>query len=246
MAYLIDLHCHILPGVDDGADRPLTALRMAEIAAQSDIGCIVATPHCNTRSRLRNFRSPALDRAFADLQQGVREASLPVQILPGAEVLLRADVDRLLEEEAVYTLAGSDYLLVEFYFDEHPDLMDLALDAVRAHGYIPVIAHPERYFCVQDLPEMAERWYRRGYVLQLNKGSILGDLGERAYDCSRSFLQRGLCHLIASDAHHCDYRTPSFIRLLGELEMCFPQVPIELLLSENPQRIIDNQRLSAP
>ena len=246
MAFLIDLHCHILPGVDDGADRPLTALRMAEIAARSDIGCIVATPHSNTRSQRKNYRSAALDRAFSDLQRAVREAELPVQILTGCEVLLRGDVDALLETQSLYTLAGTKYLLVEFYFDELPDTMDWALDAVKAHGYVPMIAHPERYFCVQDRPEMARRWLRRGFGLQLNKGSILGDLGEGAYDTARAFLQQGLCHVIASDAHHCDYRTPSFLRLLGELERRFPDLPPELFLEENPRRILQNTNLLAP
>ena len=141
------------------------------------------------------------------------------------------------------TLNGSRYLLVEFYFDEHPRYMDDALRTVQAHGFKPIVAHPERYFCVQDDPSMASQWYRRGYGLQLNKGSILGDLGEGAYDTAREFLRRGLCHVIASDAHHAAFRTPSFLRLLGELEYCFPDLDPMLYLEKNPQRVIENKSL---
>lgn len=238
---MIDLHCHILPEVDDGAESLEIALAMAEIAQASGIETVVATPHCNARDRRKNFRSDALDAAFRSLQAAIDRAQIPVRVLSGCEVLLRGDVGALLDAQPLYTLAGSRYLLVEFYFDEHPQFMDAALSSVRAHGYVPVVAHPERYFCVQDMPEMAARWYERGDVLQLNKGSILGDLGERAYDTSRDFLRRGLCHVIASDAHHAAFRTPSFTRLLDELEYFFPNTPIERLLQTNPQRILDNQ-----
>ena len=246
MASLIDLHCHILPGVDDGADTPRTSLRMAELAARSEIGCIVATPHCNTRSLRKNYRSAALREAFAALQYAMDAAHIPVELLPGSEVLLRGDVEALLKTQPLFSLADSRYLLVEFYFDETPKFMDAALKAVQEHGYVPMIAHPERYFCVQDMPEIARRWHRLGYGLQLNKGSILGDLGEGAYDCARAFLRDGLCHVIASDAHHCDYRTPSFLRLLEELDLCFPQLPAELFLAENPRRVIENKQLLEP
>ena len=238
---MIDLHCHILPGVDDGAPSPDISLAMAALGADEGITTIVATPHCNTRDPRKNYKSAALSAAFRDLQDAVRAAGVPIRLLPGCEVLLRGDVGRLLDTQRLYTLAGSRYLLVEFYFDERPEVMDAALRTVRAHGYVPVVAHPERYFCVQDRPEMAARWYERGDILQLNKGSILGDLGERAYDVSRDFLRRGLCHVIASDAHHAAFRTPSFSRLLNELEYHFPAVPADLLLEENPRIIIQNQ-----
>ena len=240
---MIDLHCHILPGVDDGSAQMEISLDMAALAAASEIGTIVATPHCNTRDQRKNYRSPELDAALAALQRALDRASTPVKVLPGSEVLLRNDVGLLLDTQPLYTLAGSRYLLVEFYFDEDPRFMDEALATVRRHSLIPVVAHPERYFCVQDMPRMAERWYERGYLLQLNKGSILGDLGERAYDTGRDFLQRGLCHVIASDAHHAAWRTPSFLRLLDELDYFFPQVPAELLLERNPRRIIENRIL---
>lgn len=238
---MIDLHCHILPGVDDGAPSMAVALDMAAKAAASEITTVVATPHCNADPRMRNFKSPALDAAFARLQSAVTAAGLPVRVLPGCELLLYGDVGALLGENRPYTLAGSRYLLVEFFFDESPRYLDAALQTVRAHGYVPVVAHPERYLCVQDVPAMASRWLSRGDILQLNKGSILGDLGEGAYDTARLFLQRGLCHLIASDAHHAAYRSPSFLPLLDELEYHFPNLDPALLLEKNPLRVIENK-----
>lgn len=242
---MIDIHCHILPGVDDGAASLDAACRMAALAAESGVGTLIATPHCNARDERKNYRSPALDGAFAALQREFDRLGLPVRVLPGCEVLLRGDVGALLAEKPLYTLAASRYLLVEFYFDEDPRYMDAALATVRAHGYAPFVAHPERYFCVQDDPALALRWFEAGCGLQLNKGSVLGDLGEGAYDVSRALLRDGLCHAIASDAHHFAYRTPSFARLLDELDYAFPAIDAALLLERNPQNVLQNRALEA-
>lgn len=239
---MIDLHCHILPGVDDGADSLGTALAMARVAAGSGIDTIVATPHCNAPGKSHldgNFRSRKLDGAFAALQDAFKTDGLPVGVLPGCELLLYGNVDKLLERP-VCTLAESRYLLVEFFFDEHPRAMDDALATVAAHGYVPVVAHPERYFCVQDLPQLVRGWFDRGYVIQLNKDSILGNLGEGAYDVSRQLLRERLCHVIASDAHHNMRRRPTFEAVWDELEYCFPTLDPALLLEKNPRKIIGN------
>ena len=240
---MIDLHCHILPGVDDGADSLDTALGMAALALEAGVDTVVATPHCNTRSEPKNYRSPALDAAFDGLRRALREETLPLTVHTGSEVLLHGDVGALLDTQRLYTLGGSRYLLVEFYFDEQPAAMEDMLQAVAAHDYVPVIAHPERYFCVQDLPDIAARWQERGWVLQLNKGSILGDLGEGPYDTARRFLRDGLCGVIASDAHHYAFRTPRFDRLLDELEYFFPQLDPAQYLEKNPARILTGQSL---
>ena len=240
---MLDLHCHILPGLDDGAADPGISLEMAAMAADSGVTHIFATPHCNTRNEQRNFHSPALIQAYANLQNAIDEAGIPVRLLSGAEVLARGHFAEHLAAGDFMTLNGSRYLLVEFYFNEDPDYMEHCLRAVKAEALVPVVAHPERYYCVQRSPALAQQWADGGCVLQVNKGSLLGDLGEDAYETAAMLLRRGAVSVIASDAHHFLYRMPHFGALLDCLEHRFPEADPALLLYENPLKIAKDQAL---
>ena len=171
---VLDLHCHILPNLDDGAQTMDESLEMAALAASSGVHYIFATPHCNTRDPRKNYRSAPLIAAYETLQQALDDRQIPITILSGAEVLARGDFEAHLEAEDFMTLNGSRYLLTEFYFDEAPAYMEHCLQAVEAARLVPVIAHPERYFCIQRNPGLATDWAERGRILQINKGSLLG------------------------------------------------------------------------
>lgn len=238
---MIDLHCHILPDVDDGAESVEVACEMAAMAADSGVDTIVATPHCNTRDELKNYRCPGLDEHFRMLQDAFDYFSIPVRLLPGAEILVRDDMDLLLSEHRFYTLAGSRYLLTEFYFDEPPEYMDRELARIAAAGLVPVVAHPERYFAVNDDPEIVRRWHDLGYVIQVNKGSVLGRFTEEAYETACALLKDHIADVIASDAHHYEYRTPDMSELLVWMDSHCRQEYTRLLLEQNPQRIIENK-----
>lgn len=240
---MIDLHCHILPGLDDGAPSLAISLEMAAIAADAGVTEIFATPHCNTRNERKNYRSNALLDACGELQAALDAERIPIRILPGAEVLARGRFEAHLDAGDFMTLNGSRYLLIEFYFDEEPDYMEHCMRAVESAGLIPVVAHPERYFCVQRSPELAELWAGAGAVLQINKGSLLGELGEAAYITAAMLLRRGVVSVIASDAHHCRYRTPALHMLPPLLERRFPEVDADLLLRIHPLRIAMDQAL---
>lgn len=240
---MLDLHCHILPGLDDGAADPGVALEMAAMALASGVTHIFATPHCNTRNEQKNFYGPELIHAFHDLQKLLDQEGLPLKILSGAEVLARGQFDEHLAAGDFMTLNGSRYLLVEFYFNESPDFIDRCLRAVDAQGLVPVVAHPERYYCVQRSPELVQIWAEQGRVIQLNKGSLLGDLGPEAYETAALLLRRGAVSVIASDAHHFRYRTPHMGPLLECLARRFPEADPELLLRDNPLKIAKDQAL---
>ena len=240
---MIDLHCHILPGLDDGAASLAVSLMMAAMAADSGVEYIFATPHCNTRNPQQNFRSPELINAFLALQEAIDQEQIPIRILSGAEVLARGHFEEHLERGDFMTLNASRYLLVEFYFDESPDYMDRSLRAVEEAGLVPVVAHPERYFKVQSSPQLADLWRDRGYVLQINKDSLLGSLGAGAYETSALLLRRGLASVIASDGHNARFRTPHMGALLQELEARFPEIDPEPLLWTNPLKIAKDQSL---
>ncbi len=238
---MTDIHCHILPGVDDGAESLADSLEMARMAAESGVHTIVATPHCNLPDAPEdNYASPELARRFAQLRRAIEAEGIPLELLPGAEVLCTPQVPELLREGRLLTLASSRYLLMEFYFDESLEYMDQMLSAVAAEGYIPVLAHPERYQAVQEAPRVIQRWFWDGHIIQLNKGSILGRLGRGAQRCSEWILSCGLAHTVASDAHTPTVRTPHMAELTDRLYSICPPEYVSVLLDENPGNIVKN------
>lgn len=189
---MVDIHCHILPGVDDGSPSMEGSLEMARMAADTGVTDIIATPHCNLPGDgPGNYRSPELDAALTRLRQALTRESIPLAVHPGAEVFCTPELDRLLDRQRLQTLGGGRYLLAEFYFDESAEFMEQCFRAIRRRGLVPVAAHPERYDAVQRDPYIIRRWFEGGVVIQLNKGSILGRLGRRAQDTALWLLDRG-------------------------------------------------------
>ena len=151
------------------------------------------------------------------------------------------ELPRLLDQRQLQTLGGSRYLLVEFYFDESAEFMEQCFRDIRHRGLVPVAAHPERYNAVQRDPARLEGWFRRGIVIQLNKGSVLGRLGRRAQDTALWLLEHGLAHVAASDAHRPTVRTTHMGLLCSTLADDFsPDCP-RLLLDGNPRRILEDR-----
>ena len=178
---MVDIHCHILPGVDDGSPSMEDSLEMARMAADSGVTDIIATPHCNLPGDgPKNYRSAALRTGFSRLRQALEQEGIPLGIHPGAEVFCTPELPELLDRRQLQTLGGGRYLLVEFYFDESAEFMEQCFHQIRTRGLTPVAAHPERYDAVQRDPYIIRRWFEGGVVIQLNKGSILGRLGRRA------------------------------------------------------------------
>ena len=233
---MTDIHCHILPGVDDGAESMDEALAMARMAWESGVRRIIATPHCNL-SEFSNFRSAELAKHFVELRRAVEQAGIGVEILPGAEIFTTPQVPELLQQKKLLTLANSRYLLMEFYFDEDAETMSSLLQQVAALDYVPVIAHPERYDAVQRDPYLVGHWFHSGYVIQLNKGSILGRLGRRAEAAADWILERGLAHTVASDAHSSEVRTPHMTEIRRYLTDRCDSTYANILLTVNPDRI---------
>ena len=163
-------------------------------------------------------------------------------MLPGAELFAHSsNLGQLLDGRRVVTLNHSRYLLTEFNFRSHPDAIDTSLERIARRGYVPVIAHPERYSAVQEDPSLAALWFQKGYIIQLNKGSLLGRLGAGARECSLALLRSGLAHVIASDAHNMDTRPTGFQSLIPLLKRLCPPEYTHLLLQENPAHIIADE-----
>lgn len=240
---MIDLHTHILPGLDDGSPDLETSVLMAAVAAESGVTHLVATPHSNQRGAFENYASPALQVRFDCLRTAVREAGIPLELSLGMEIFGTGDVLQLLHDGRLLTLGGGRYLLIEFGFHEDPLRIERLLDALLADGYWPVVAHPERYYGLQRMPNYLFDWANRGIVLQVNKGSLFGRFGRGAQALAAAMLERGLVGCVASDAHRPDVRTPDLSAAWDYLaERCSEELA-RCLLEDNPGRILRSEPL---
>ena len=234
---MIDIHCHILPDYDDGAEGLEEALEMARMAALSGVTDIVATPHFNGEpAELEQL--PLIRRQYQILCAAIERAGIGLNLHAGAEVLCLPETAVLADSRKLPTLAQTNYVLTEFYFDESYAFMDETVSQLLQCGYRPVIAHPERYDVIQREPALLGRWARQGCVIQLNKGSVLGAFGSRAEQAANEILAMGLAHLFASDAHSCHNRTPHVGELCRWVEDHCDEDYAAILLEENPRRLL--------
>lgn len=234
---MIDIHTHILPGIDDGAQDMYDTLEMVRLAADSGVTAMVATSHCNIPGFYANY----FDKKYADLVQSVRHAvhdeQIPVKILPGAEVFATPELPKLMRDGRIMTLNQSHYLLMEFSFDEDPEFVMDIVEQVHDMGAIPVIAHAERYEFVQYYPQMVYEWRMKGYPVQVNKGSFQGRFGKRAQRTAYLLMDHHLVSVIASDAHSPYQRTPYMSGAYEELLNEYPESYLQMLFSGNPRLI---------
>jgi protein-tyrosine phosphatase len=236
---MIDIHTHILPGVDDGAENFDEAFDMAVMAARCGVQALVATPHSNHDVGFVNYESDSLAARFARLRSMLQEENVPIQIYRGMEILASTDVVEKIARGKLLTLNRTRYTLVEFAFDEEPWWIEAILKEMLDAGCLPIIAHPERYFCVQEEPNYLYDWRKMGAFAQMNKESILGRLGRHAANTAKVLLKYNLINCLASDAHHAYARTTDMTALMRYMDEHFPMGYRNLLMRDNPRAILE-------
>ena len=244
----VDIHSHVLPGVDDGAVSVDETIAMLRIAYDAGTRKIVATPHMFLDLFHNNDFVQVLD-CFEQLKSDLESCqdAFPflqdMHLYPGAENFASPEFLTALEQGCVLTLNGSRYLLVEFPPVLPFSQIQIVIEKVVATGYTPVIAHPERYGAIQKDPLRVEQFEQMGCVIQVNADSLRGGSGSRAKQCSLSLLQAGWVDVIASDGHRLRWRSPNLGRVLRRLEEEYTNDDIAGWLVENPERILANKRL---
>lgn len=242
---MVDLHAHILPGADDGSGSMEESLEMAELALESGVDILVATPHSNQEGRYENYCSDELRAGFINLRRVLREEKLPIKILIGMEIFSSEDIGEKIRSGMLTGINMTKYLLVEFPFDAEPWWIAERLEDVIEVGKIPLIAHPERYFCIWDYPELVHEWKEMGCAVQINKGSLLGKFGKEPWDTAHILLQHNLIDCVASDAHSARVRTPHMREIREYLIRSSGYEYMQRLLVENPMKIIMNKSIES-
>lgn len=238
---MLDIHCHIIPGVDDGSGSMSDSIEMAEISVESGVTGIVATPHCNIPRMYDNYRSEELDKKFLDLSESLKKMGIPVELYCGQEVFLCRGFRERLKNGDFITLNNSRYLLVEFDAREDVSFALNSIEMVVAEGYVPVAAHPERYGFVVEDPAVVNRIRSLGALIQLNRGSLTGKFGRYIQMTAQSIVENRLADFVASDAHSQYSRTPSLADVHELICENYSYDYAEVLLETNPRKLINNE-----
>jgi protein-tyrosine phosphatase len=203
---MIDIHCHLLPGIDDGARDLETALEMARIAHGDGITDIVCTPHIYPG--MYENDADGIRAAVADLQVHLDNAGLKLRLHAGADAHLTPDLGQGIAAGRIPTLAGSRYLLLEPPHHVAPPRFEETVFELMAAGVVPVITHPERLSWVETHHGIFERLAARGCWMQITAGALTGRFGPRPRYWGDRFVCEGRAHVLATDAHHPARRPP--------------------------------------
>ena len=231
---MTDIHTHILPGLDDGAESLYDTLEMAVMACESGTTHIVATPHCNIPGVYDNYFGERYIYAFEKAKEAIAREKIPVELLPGMEVFATEDLPELLAAGKIMPLNQTRNVLIEFDFAEDPWFAEHVLRRVREVGAIPVLAHAERFEFVQENPQIVYRCQERGYYVQVNKGSFMGRFGRRAEQTAYRLLDHNMVTVIASDAHSPERRTTFMADAYETLAAEYPEKYLDILFDKNP------------
>lgn len=196
---MIDIHCHILPGVDDGAKNVEDSLTMAREAANEGIHKIIATPHLNNQY---GNRKELIIAKVIELNHALQVAGIDVTILPGQEPRIYGEILEDIEKNEIQTLNDSQYIFIEFPSNHVPRYTEKLLFDLQVKGLTPIIVHPERNSELIERPEVLYNLVEKGALTQVTASSLCGYFGKKIKGFSIQLIEANLTHFIASDAHN--------------------------------------------
>ncbi len=240
METYFDIHTHILPGMDDGAENMETARQMLRQAKENNVEDIVVTSHYCPERWLWD-REKYLDR-FQALQAEAEKEK--IRLYPGNEIYYTSHIPEALEKGACLSLNGGRYILIEFDYHIWEGAMEQALVSLQYEGYTPVIAHAERYRCLTESDQLIQRLSEQGMVIQVNSDSVIEAHRRRLRRSPvKRWLRQKIIHAVASDSHDARLR-PNRMRECGAiLEKYYGTDYARALLRENPERIVRSRYL---
>lgn len=235
----IDIHSHVLPGIDDGANNWEISMEMLEIAQKNRIRDMILTPH---HKPARHSAGPGKVKALAEqLQELAGQEGISIRLHVGNEIYYSSGAVKELEEGNVCTMAGSRYVLVEFGPADEPDYIRKGVYQLLSAGYCPILAHAERYENICARMGRVEDLVSMGCYIQVNAGSIMGQFGYGAKQTARKLLKKDLVHFVATDAHNTGKRAPVLFECARYLEKKYGEEYKDRLLRGNPLHVIANR-----
>lgn len=236
---VVDIHSHVVWGVDDGAHSPDVSIDMLRIAAEAGTTDIVATPHSNGEFE---YKPDVIDERIRLLNEKMQGKP---RVLRGCDLHLSFDnVSEAVENPKKFSINGTRYVLVEFSDLHISDSMDKVLDRLLAVDLVPIMTHPERNPILQKETEKLDAWMEMGCLVQVTALSVLGGFGKRAGAAAHRLLARGQVHVVASDAHDPVHRHPRLDEAFAAVSKQYGEDMAKLLFVENPGKIVRGQFVS--
>ncbi len=231
---IVDIHSHILPGADDGSGSMAETMEMLRIAAEEGITHMFATPHYQAERFFTDGR--VLEERVQKLRDMVREEGIPIELHAGTEIYYRSGLEERLDRGRLATMNGTEYVLIEFSPTEVFGYIRNALEDIRGMGYLPILAHVERYQCLFQEEDKVRELRSMGCGIQANAGSVAGEYGFTVKRFTHKMLRLRLIDYIGTDAHNTGRRSPR-IRKCAEmiLKKCDAEYA-EAILSKNAMR----------
>lgn len=238
---MIDIHSHILPGVDDGAQTEADSLAMAEAAVAQGIHTIIATPH-HRNGKYDNLKADIIEQVHL-LSALFAKEDIPLTVLAGQEVRINGDMIADIENGELLALHHTKYVFVEFPSGHIPRYAKQMLFDIQVAGYTPIIVHPERNQELIAHPEKMYEFVQKGALTQVTAASIIGKFGKSIRKFSHQLIEANLTHFIASDAHNTTTRGFCMYEALQEVKDQYG-VDSYYMFLENSQLLIDNQNVN--
>ncbi|MBB5887989.1 tyrosine-protein phosphatase [Lactovum miscens] len=236
---MIDIHCHILPGIDDGAKTLEDTLTMLKVAIEEGITVITATPHHNPE--YKNER-PLILQKVQEVEQIIEENNLPIQVLPGQEVRAYGEVIADFKDNKLLTAAdNSRFVLIEFPSDHVPGYASQLFYQMQSNGFQPILVHPERNSEIIENPNILYDLVNKGALSQITASSVTGHFGRKIQKLTYQIVENNLAHFIASDAHNVtsrSFKMKEALKIIGD-EFGFELS--EYYKNNSKQVIIDGQ-----
>ena len=241
---MIDIHCHILPEVDDGSRSLNESIEMAMIAKEQGITKIVNTSHYHPDFRYK--KGEELLKELEDFNNVLKENMIDIEVVIGNEIYYTKDLIKEIDELDFYTLNNSRYILIELPPTNFPkDLCNIVYE-LKEKNYIPVFAHVERYREVQENRELIYEVINAGAIIQVNSHSILGKSGKELQKVCNTLLNRNMVHVVGTDAHSSKRRTPIFLDAYKYVSEKYSKEMADDLFIKNNNAIINNEALNLP
>ena len=236
---MIDIHHHLLYGLDDGAKDLETSLKMAEIAIDDGITHIACTPHANSEYSFRPQENAAL---LAKLQEKIGDR---LTLGLGCDFHLSYDnIEDALAHPKKYSINGKRYLLVEFPDFGIPQNISTSFYEMSVAGMVPILTHPERNLTLMQKPEKLAEWLRTDCLVQITAGSLVGGFGRGPQRIARQLLDWGWVHIIATDAHNTTSRPPVMSSAFELISHEYGAETAERLCIQNPRSVFLGGRLA--
>ena len=235
---MIDLHCHMLHGLDDGPETVAESMQMARDFVQSGYSTVVATPHMVPGTTWM----PPIDgikTKVADLNRTIEDEGLKLKIVSGMEIALDPQVPDLLDDDRLLPLGRSSCLLIEPSFQQLPAGWEQVIFSIQAKGYSILLAHVERCGQLATHPELIDKLRQSGVYMQVNWGSFLGQYGRTVARTARFLAGKGHIHCLASDSHHTGAHNPAKMQAVTtKLSKMIGQENLQRITVENPRRVL--------